>query len=58
MRADTALGVLLAAPAPSAIDATVKAPYTSAAIYFPYSDLIVADRYKDIMSADAFCRPA
>src|SRR4029453_11078301 len=36
------------APAPPTIDATLKAAYDSAAIYFPFTDLIVTDPYKDI----------
>ncbi len=36
------------APAPPTIDATLKAAFDSAAIYFPFSDLIVADPYGDI----------
>jgi hypothetical protein len=36
------------ADAPPTIDATLKAAYDTAAIYFPFSDVIVADPYKDI----------
>jgi hypothetical protein len=36
------------AEAPPTIDATLKAAYDSAAIYFPFTDLIVADPYKDL----------
>lgn len=36
------------AQAPPTIDATLKAAYDSAAIYFPFSDLIVTDPYKDV----------
>lgn len=36
------------APAPPTIDATLKAAYEKAAIYFPFSDVIVADPYKDL----------
>ena len=36
------------ADAPPTIDATLKAAFESAAIYFPFVDLIVADPYKDI----------
>jgi hypothetical protein len=36
------------ADAPPTIDATLKAAFDSAAIYFPFTDLIVADPYKDI----------
>jgi hypothetical protein len=36
------------APAPPTIDATLKAAYATAAIYFPFSDVVVADPYKDI----------
>jgi hypothetical protein len=36
------------AEAPPTIDATLKAAYDSAAIYFPFSDVIVADPYKDL----------
>ena len=36
------------AQAPPTIDATLKAAYDSAAIYFPFTDLIVADPYKDL----------
>jgi hypothetical protein len=39
------------APAPPTIDATLKAAFDSAAIYFPFSDLIVADPYQDIAPA-------
>jgi hypothetical protein len=34
--------------APATIDATLRAAYDSAAIYFPFEDVIVADPYKDI----------
>jgi len=40
--------LVAAAPAPPTIDATLKAAFDSAAIYFPFSDVIVADPYKDI----------
>src|SRR4029450_2501283 len=40
--------VVAIAPAPPTIDATLKAAYDSAAIYFPFTDLIVTDPYKDI----------
>ena len=36
------------ADAPPTIDATLKAAFDSAAIYFPFSDVIVADPYADI----------
>jgi hypothetical protein len=36
------------APAPPTIDATLKAAYQIAAIYFPFTDVIVANPYKDI----------
>ena len=36
------------ADAPPTIDATLKAAYDSAAIYFPFTDVIVADPYQDI----------
>jgi hypothetical protein len=36
------------ADAPPTIDATLKAAYDSAAIYFPFDDVIVADPYKDL----------
>lgn len=36
------------APAPPTIDATLKAAYDTAAIYFPFSDVVVTDPYKDI----------
>jgi len=36
------------AAAPPTIDATLKAAYDSAAIYFPFADVIVADPYKDL----------
>lgn len=36
------------APAPPTIDATLKAAFDSAAIYFPFTDLIVSDPYKDL----------
>ncbi len=40
--------LIAVAEAPPGIDATLKAAYDSAAIYFPFTDLIVADPYKDI----------
>jgi hypothetical protein len=40
--------LIAVAEAPPTIDATLKAAYDSAAIYFPFTDLIVADPYKDI----------
>ncbi len=40
--------LLAVAPAPPTIDATLKAAYEKAAIYFPFSDVIVADPYKDL----------
>ena len=36
------------ASAPPTIDATLKAAYDYAAIYFPFSDVVVADPYKDM----------
>jgi hypothetical protein len=36
------------AEAPPTIDATLKAAYDSAAIYFPFSDVIIADPYQGI----------
>jgi hypothetical protein len=36
------------ADAPPTIDATLKAAYDHAAIYFPFTDVIVADPYKDL----------
>jgi hypothetical protein len=36
------------AEVPPTIDATLKAAYNSAAIYFRFFDVIVADAYKDI----------
>lgn len=36
------------AAAPPTIDATLKAAYDSAAIYFPFTDVIVTDPYKDM----------
>ncbi len=36
------------ATAPPTIDATLKAVYDNAAIYFPFADVIVADPYKDL----------
>lgn len=36
------------ADAPPTIDATLKAAYDSAAIYFPFTDVIVANPYQDI----------
>ena len=36
------------AEAPPTIDATLKAAYDTAAIYFPFTDVIVTDPYKDI----------
>ena len=35
-------------PAPSTIDATLKAAYKAADIYFPFTDVIVANPYKDM----------
>ena len=40
--------LIAVAEAPPTIDATLKAAYDSAAIYFPFTDLIVTDPYKDI----------
>jgi hypothetical protein len=40
--------LLAVAPAPPTIDATLKAAYEKAAIYFPFSDVIVTDPYKDL----------
>jgi hypothetical protein len=36
------------ADAPPTIDATLKAAYDTAAIYFPFTDVIVADPYQDV----------
>ena len=36
------------APAPATIEATLKAAFDTAAIYFPFSDLVVTDPYKDL----------
>jgi len=36
------------APAPPTIDATLKAAFDSAAIYFPFSDVVVSDPYQEI----------
>src|SRR5262249_16875413 len=33
---------------PPTLDATLRAAFEAAAIYFPFSDLVVADPYKDI----------
>ncbi len=41
-------GLAAVADAPPTIDATLKAAYDSAAIYFPFSDVIVTDPYKDL----------
>ncbi len=43
------------ADAPPTIDATLKAAFDSAAIYFPFTDLIVADPYKDIADGLRAC---
>jgi hypothetical protein len=40
--------LIAVADAPPTIDATLKAAYDSAAIYFPFSDVIVTDPYADI----------
>ena len=37
------------APAPSTIDAMLKAAYDKAAIYFPFTDVIVAHPYDDLL---------
>ena len=36
------------AAAPATVDATLKAAFESAAIYFPFSDVLLADPYKNI----------
>jgi hypothetical protein len=36
------------AAAPASIDATLKAAFDSAAIYFPFADVVLADPYKNI----------
>jgi hypothetical protein len=41
-------GLVAIADAPPTIDATLKAAYDKAAIYFPFTDVIVADPYADI----------
>ena len=48
MAFEPAANLVAVADAPPTIDATLKAAYDSAAIYFPFSDVIVADPYKDI----------
>ncbi len=40
--------LIAVADAPPTIDATLKAAYDLAAIYFPFTDLIVTDPYKDL----------
>lgn len=40
--------LIAVAEAPPSIDATLKAAYDSAAIYFPFTDLIVTDPYRDL----------
>jgi len=40
--------LLAVADAPPTIDATLKAAFQAAAIYFPFTDLIVADPYGDL----------
>ncbi|MCM8595634.1 DUF2092 domain-containing protein [Accumulibacter sp.] len=40
--------LIAVAPAPPTIDATLKAAFDSAAIYFPFSDVLVADPWKMI----------
>ena len=48
MAFEPAANLVAVADAPPTIDATLKAAYDSAAIYFPFTDVIVADPYKDI----------
>ena len=48
MAFEPAANLVAVADAPPTIDATLKAAYDSAAIYFPFSDVIVADPYQDI----------
>jgi|ERR1700712_5104044 hypothetical protein len=40
--------LIASADAPATIDATLKAAYDTASIYFPFADVIVADPYADI----------
>lgn len=40
--------LIAVAPAPATIDATLKAAFESAAIYFPFADAVLADPYKNI----------
>ncbi len=48
MAFEPAANLVAVADAPPTIDATLKAAYDSAAIYFPFTDVIVADPYQDI----------
>jgi len=48
MAFEPAANLVAVADAPPTIDATLKAAYDSAAIYFPFTDLIVTDPYQDI----------
>jgi len=48
MAFEPAANLVAVADAPPTIDATLKAAYDSAAIYFPFTDVIVTDPYQDI----------
>lgn len=48
MAFEPAANLVAVADAPPTIDATLKAAYDAAAIYFPFSDVIVADPYRDV----------
>jgi hypothetical protein len=48
MALEPAANLVAVADAPPTIDATLKAAYDSAAIYFPFTDVIVADPYQDV----------
>jgi hypothetical protein len=48
MALEPAANLVAVADAPPTIDATLKAAYDAAAIYFPFTDVIVTDPYQDI----------
>jgi hypothetical protein len=48
MALEPTANLVAVADAPPTIDATLKAAYDSAAIYFPFTDVIVTDPYQDI----------
>ncbi|HUJ97531.1 MAG TPA: DUF2092 domain-containing protein [Stellaceae bacterium] len=48
MAYEPAADLVAVADAPPTIDATLKAAFTTAGIYFPFTDFIVADPYRDV----------